>query len=509
MPVANERFPERAFPTPLLNDVVFYEFRDELYPKNKERDYGQPHPDKQKWPHHELCYVSSADASGKFQWWYAAKRENQDLYNYEFTDADIGGTKFPAVKRGYVYRRSEFDPAAIAMGAAMPNVPKNLFGAGSGGTPDVIPGYILAERREARIGEKELDSLFVAEERVYVARTTFIGSRTDPSSGLSYAVTTKLYYTGEAIGETGGVHSDGSETSITPLTSNWTMVETKQLLSLAPEYQKKSSRLMPEQYFADGQTSTEKDIISDASGEPSVPSGADKTQIVVSQKGKIQETTTTVQNGNPTTIIGTSFDERTGQTFIETREVVAKSAVVESAVQADGTLVSFQAYDANWSIKITRTEVSSLSRAWTDIINFEWPPVLTDLTFKVWASKVGRDVTYVVPRYKRGFYGPQAASVVQYWQQDAPTIVSPTHMIPQGFNYNCPLYNVSVPPCLHSKITLFCNIGTVDPDWEQQSDSEAFEATNLTDWPDSITWTESKPYRGGYIVTETTINKPD
>ena len=177
------------FPTPLIGDILFSEIRDcnrILIP-----EYGTPHPDTNKWPDHKLVYVKTVDIErdGIFEFFYAADRENQDLYNFSHTEADIGGTKFDAVARTYVTLRSAFTPNTLSMGTAMPNVPESLFT----GT------YVLAEKRQTRIDEQQLDSLYVAETHVYVRKVTLTDNGFNEALGVNLSRTTTLYYRGETV----------------------------------------------------------------------------------------------------------------------------------------------------------------------------------------------------------------------------------------------------------------------------------------------------------------------
>lgn len=207
---------------------------------------------------------------------------------------------------------------------------------------------------------------------------------------------------------------------------------------------------------------------------------------------------------------GTSIDQRTGRTFLETIELVEASSVVSGIeVEADGSVVTYDPLNATWSTKTTRKAVDVATRTWVDIINYEWPPVFGGIVLDTYTRKDGGgDAIYPSVIYKEGFTGPQKATISQYWQKATPTVITPNQMIPQGFSFACPLWSVRVDACLHGEITLFCNIGTEDPDWESAAISRTFAATNPTDWPSEVFWRESKPYMGGYLVTEYTILKP-
>ena len=149
--------------------------------------YGTAHPDTEKFPNHKLCHVKQADANGLFfQYYYAADRQHQDDYNFEYSQADLGGNKYNTVVRTYVNLRSDFvDPDAnYNAGDLMPD-PGNVFRAqnlveyhdGAGSTTDeelVSTDYILMTRQQKRIGDQELDALFVVEQRVYFLRIDIV-----------------------------------------------------------------------------------------------------------------------------------------------------------------------------------------------------------------------------------------------------------------------------------------------------------------------------------------------
>ena len=224
LPQAPHRQDRRVFPTPLIGDVLFSEIRDcnrILIP-----EYGTPHPDTNKWPDHKLVYVKTVDIErdGIFEFFYAADRENQDLYNFSHTEADIGGTKFDAVSRSYVIPRKDFNPDTPAMGYTMPDSPLGLF----------ADTHVLAQKQQNRIQEQELDSLYVAETHVYVKRTTLSAVKMDEQTGRVKKSVTNLYYRGETISGTAvetlaasptnaywGQQTDGVFRELDQLSENW------------------------------------------------------------------------------------------------------------------------------------------------------------------------------------------------------------------------------------------------------------------------------------------------
>jgi len=160
--------------------------------------------------------------------------------------------------------------------------------------------------------------------------------------------------------------------------------------------------------------------------------------------------------------------------------------------------------------KLDELKLTNNPLEWDEIINYEWPTVLTDIDLKGWKSRATGEYVYY-PRYyfKQGFSGPQKATKKRYWQKAKPIVVAPPKLIPEGVSFRSPLFTVEVPPCLHAEFTLNSNNSTTDPEWEYTLDSKTFKATTPPDWPAEIKWVESEPHKGGYIVTETTIKKPE
>lgn len=228
-----ERVSVFTFPTP-LSDLLFWERVDIANQRVWDMQKGDPHWDRVKYPNHKLVHKQPLDSGGKWQqYYYAAPRANQDAYNWEFSQADIGGIKFDSVVRTYVTLRSAYTPSTPAQGASMPNVPTGMFGTGSG-SPSVIAAYVLAGRKELKLGN-ELDGLFVAEQLEYVKRVSVADISTDRALGVGVKKTTTLYYRGEVLTGTTkiedaavdpnnaywGLQSDGVVREVQELTANW------------------------------------------------------------------------------------------------------------------------------------------------------------------------------------------------------------------------------------------------------------------------------------------------
>ena len=156
-----------TFPTPNVSDILFFESVDAERVGTEIPEYGTKHPDSKKWPNHRLVHVEAADPKQQtryYRYYYASDQLDQDNDNWAYTEADIGGTKFDAVARDYVIRRSEFDPELPAMGDTMPDVPVGKF------PETVTETYVLAQRKQIPINDKVLNGLYVIEQRVYVKK---------------------------------------------------------------------------------------------------------------------------------------------------------------------------------------------------------------------------------------------------------------------------------------------------------------------------------------------------
>jgi hypothetical protein len=202
-------------------------------------EYGTPHPNKKRWPNHKLVFVAEGDTEREnvVKFFYAADRADQDLYNFSYSKADIGGVKFDSVTRRYVFPRTDFQPEDIAAGDQMPSLPAGVFD----------DDYILTERVERPIGQQELDSLYIAEDRTFIRRTTLTQRDFDePFSGVLMTVQS-LHYLTETF-EVGDetptiaelfsdedsafwyIQSDGTVREGRQLSSNWYALTTRNVV---------------------------------------------------------------------------------------------------------------------------------------------------------------------------------------------------------------------------------------------------------------------------------------
>jgi len=112
----DERFPVKLFPTATATDVLFYVVVGRL-DKRKIPEYGTRYnditPRSEDWPHHRLVHISSPDANGKQKWFFAADRENEDIYNWTLGQGE-------ELIRTYLVRRDLYLQRSAVEAAALP-----------------------------------------------------------------------------------------------------------------------------------------------------------------------------------------------------------------------------------------------------------------------------------------------------------------------------------------------------------------------------------------------------
>lgn len=174
-----------TFPTPKLRDLIFYEVRDSDLPvndwQNLPENYGETeHPDKAQFPDHVLTLITAGDERGRQKWWYAADREDQDDYNYQFSFPYAGFREFPRITRYYVFRRADYE--ALPKGTLDPKHDD----------PDDerFKNARLVDEKEVDLGVNELKSIYIAVRRTYDRVPTpeeqlaYNASRSYPYAGL-------------------------------------------------------------------------------------------------------------------------------------------------------------------------------------------------------------------------------------------------------------------------------------------------------------------------------------
>ena len=162
LPQAPYRQDRRVYPTPDSGDVLFSQVKD--CTRTEIPEYGTPHPDTKKWPDHKLVFVKPVDIErdGIFEFFYAADRDNQDQYNFSYSQGEL------VLTRTYIVSRDSLeDFVEPKLGQDDPDFPE----------------YKFATQQVQRVEDKELDSLYVAVQRFYAKHNTTFAVDTETKTG--------------------------------------------------------------------------------------------------------------------------------------------------------------------------------------------------------------------------------------------------------------------------------------------------------------------------------------
>lgn len=551
-----------TFPTPNVNDILFFESIDVERIGTNVPEYGTPHPDYKKWPNHRLVFIQAADDENRFyRFYYAADQIGQDDDNWAFSEADIGGTKFDAVVRKYVVRRSEFTPDSPAMGSIMPDEPQGKF--------DGV--YVLAQREQQEVGEQVLNGLYVLEQRVYVKKVTLSSFENEERFGGVFRTTTTLYYRGETVGGTAietlfanasnpfwDTQSNGAVRKGDQISDNWFSVA--ETVYEAPAVSGAGSNPLWTFTQADiGGTSFDAIAItqvkpkagysatSPTMGTPlaAPPLSTTGTYVLAERTSQptgnqmldklfVVEQLTYVRK---TSVLSIDFDEyfrtanKTTQLLFYRSEIpTGQTNPIEVlsdnqnssywGLQSDGILRTAKQLTTNWW-RVVEQEVVNMGGAATATfqfetsVNYQWPAVLGTIFIDEWPQRNGAVARYPRIKYtEEGYSGPCRAVVTVKWKKTphvVPAVPEPPMPIP--IVMATPLFSLSVPASLHGAISINVTTGNEDPEYEYVAGTFTFDATNYPSWsPFSasglLVKADHQPFRGGWLLEETRVFPP-
>ncbi len=300
MPVSrNQPSPQRqsvlSFVSPKVADLLFFETVDAQKVGKTPPVYGTPHPDTKNFKDHKLCFVKQADPNGlMYEYYYAAERASQDDYNFEYAQADLGGNKYDTVVRTYVTLRSDFNDTTDAKnpkaGDTMPDVPANQFD----------QAYVLLTRRQRKIGQQELDSLFVVEQRTYFFPVDIVSQALDQATGGVLETKVSLFYrkqdynygTGIEAIETAadnpqrwGLNTSGVNKEVQQLSEDWFQVTARDVIPSSSATSVQSSKLV-RSYYTNRNFTWPSVVDSLEFTSIEAKNGSTKTSVVVRNKDK-------------------------------------------------------------------------------------------------------------------------------------------------------------------------------------------------------------------------------
>lgn len=397
MAMIKGRDSNKSYITPLASDVLFFEVVDDKAPKEQDFKYGDPHENSHRWPHHELVFVSPSRDGAQNLKWYAAKRENQDLYNFEFSRSSLGGSggdRFHTVIRTYVEKRSEFDVNQTQNGQVMPNVPSDLFQG----------EYVLFSHDLVSIDDERLASLFVVERKTYAKRTTITQLDVAHDNGKSTIVRTDLYFATEKIDDSRTMEQvaadpedafwkpdNGTQKVFEQLSSEWYAVTTtSHIYSEHTKLGEPQIVGMPRSYVTEREVDigTPLPVRGEILGSQ-LPSFSSHIVVNAEQAPRSGKMIQIIEHSIPPSweeLYGSERDRDLGVSIPYTQQVVPTPTPEEVAANP---LVEYRVINEAFSLKrtsiIPTDALDSFYRSYPSRINLNLPPVLQSISV-IWSE---------------------------------------------------------------------------------------------------------------------------
>lgn len=456
-----ERVPVLSFPSPAGQaDLLFYEVRDGHLPKNKEWAYGDPHPDRAAFPNHELVYVAPEGGAGWQRWFYAARRQDQHLYNWQFSNE----REWPLIVQTFIVKRGDF-----SVTETFEPPPLEFF--------PYPQEWAVTAVEERPLNDETLSSTFVTVSvtREQVLKRTVIGTTTLTSSVGSSTATVSSSFSLIAVGD---YIEAQCYPSIGAKVDGVTAPSTVSLAQAATEGGTFSATIT--RYVENELVGREFD--------------ADTNKTLPYRRSKVLSS-----NQYPEGV-------QTNGAVVELQPVNALWSI-KTTKQASG---------------LPGIAVNGVaSRTYQIVTNYAWPAVLTGVHINpVYADPgdIYSSITSYIssPVYLCNAYsGPCLADIFEIWTSKQPVVggsatwdstqigvspklYTPTPMLPQSIVFNSPDLTVSVPECLHDYLEF----------WSQNF-RQYFPATNFTRWPaTTIAEVDLRPYQGGWLQRVTTVRAP-
>jgi hypothetical protein len=455
-----ERVPVLSFPTPEGQaDLLFYEFRDGSLPKNKTWEYGNPHPDSAKFPHHELVFVTSEGGSDWQRWYYAADRENQHLYNWQVSDTP----DWPQLVQTFVIPRDSFSVSATYEMPPLAHFAYPLEWSVTGVDERPINDEVLASRFVTVVVTRE--KLRARQVLGTVSITTSAGS-TAVSTATTASTPVGAYLECEQAFLPAGV-------LLTLVTSPTNVVAARAAFDSgsfsATVVQYAYNELVGREFDPDTNSTTPYRRIKVPAGT-SVPTGvqSDGSVVELQPVNSLWSIMTTKQAAG---LAGSAFYGKKTRTF----QIVT-----------------------NW--------------AWPAVLDYvKITPVYADDS-DIYSAVTGYVTTPIFA--VDGYSGPCLATIVEEWTSKLPVVdgdptwddtkltsphlPQPTPLLAKSISFRSPLLDVTVPECLHDYVTFYA------ANFQQE-----YLATNYTRWPGSvIAEADLRPHQGGWLKRVMIVNAP-
>ena len=504
--------PVFIWPTPNKADLMFWVEQSGDLPKNKGWAYGDSYRDAVTYPNHKLVFVSPESPDTWSRWFYVSDRIEEDNYNFTYQQCDIGGRQFDVATRTYVSLRSAFDETAMQAGTAMPTGPTGKF---------TDAGYVLMTREVQRVGQPELDSLYVIENQVFIKKVTLTSLGFDELSGRNLSAASTWHYRGEIVSAGRSIQELVSD----PTHPYWNIALEEEVgfgagFTLAtPDPDADGTYLKVADTLMDG-----KPLYTD---DGNAIDGGTLRYILWSDTFNLWLLYVVISGfpGTYTPVFqsadDTAFpDEAAWELYGGGAATLTFSGGLGTGY-TNGVLRECRQLSDDWWLVSSKAIISGVAdgaggitvRTYETTVNYSWPPVLSVLEFMDWDKNDGG--IFIAPRVEmdpEGYSGPCSATVYVTWKPTPYTGLETEQMNPRGIYYASPFFRLNVPPCLHTEKDVVCDIlSLLDPVWDQNTgSSRTYDATNYTVWPATIVAEDNQtPSRSGYLRTKVVVNQPD
>lgn len=208
--------------TPLSSDVFVVEQLNVVQSPNESIPaFGTPHNTMSKlqsWPDHKFCHQTQPDEEGNYARWYVADQPTQQNYNWSISDAPDWKT----ITQEFVFPRASFTYPAASPSTTYPPPPGSVID---------TTGYAITSTEEVRIGQEQLDSLYVT---VRVTREKLTDTQTRYYTDLDTNRVQTEVTQKSLVGATGtAVDSSGRYTEVQPQNTITSLLITRSAQGLA------------------------------------------------------------------------------------------------------------------------------------------------------------------------------------------------------------------------------------------------------------------------------------
>ena len=222
--------------TQAIADYMFVETHaaDSPLMEDPDRDYGEPHYDSTKFPDHILVWIGNErfqnDGKKVVDFYYAAIGDNQHLYNW--TWLGTSDSKYQRYVRHELILRDDWDSKAEEdkIGTADPNPTEPYTANDWDNDAGTDGGFVLYSVSLAKsTGVKELDSVYVLVEKMYIQIVHLHGTKYDPVFESSYPYRETICLSKEHQASPNNYFpfasaEDGYYYEATPINKHWTNV---------------------------------------------------------------------------------------------------------------------------------------------------------------------------------------------------------------------------------------------------------------------------------------------